>query len=444
MSNGVRFVGKDPDGIAKAISVNDDGVLLTELSESSLVGEVAENPTANTILGRMKSLESKIDTLITQMQGDGASGKSMPVSLTGSNVPDGEAIPTKETINSVTGLGIKHYSVKRPSPANPKVTITTPSVGGTVFAKDSGSGRLYMFDTMLRYSDNNGASFNTLWNPEADNGLIHGTDYLNIGAAHRLSNGRFLASLTMPDGAPSDIYISDDNTDDKLKTFTKVLDFQFGSLAQYYGFYQTENLVFLSEYGPTTENANARFAYMSTDYGNTWTQIFEGPSVEGAHIHHISYDEYNNIVIIVTGDGGKGNLYYSRDFGDTWEQLYEEGYSGKRYQFTGIKALPHCILLGSDTTPTGMYVLDKEFVNGDVVLRADNLRLAYLADKGSATRILFHTGLEVGGTIYFASQGTVVNQRPGIVATRDGINWHEIYRHPTKINNATYFFNACL
>ena len=63
MSYGVRFVGKDPDGIAKAISVNDDGVLLVELLGSLLVGEVAENPTANTILGRMKSLESKIDTL---------------------------------------------------------------------------------------------------------------------------------------------------------------------------------------------------------------------------------------------------------------------------------------------------------------------------------------------------------------------------------------------
>ena len=31
MSTGVRFVGKDPDGIAKAIAVNDDGVLLVEL-----------------------------------------------------------------------------------------------------------------------------------------------------------------------------------------------------------------------------------------------------------------------------------------------------------------------------------------------------------------------------------------------------------------------------
>lgn len=63
MSTGVRFVGKDPDGIAKAISVNDDGVLLTELLGSLLIGEVAENPTAHTILGRMKSLESKLDTL---------------------------------------------------------------------------------------------------------------------------------------------------------------------------------------------------------------------------------------------------------------------------------------------------------------------------------------------------------------------------------------------
>ena len=395
---------------------------------AALIGEVDADPTANTLLARIKSLEDKIDAII-----DGSA--PAVTQLSGSNVPDGEAIPTKETINSVTGLGIKHYSVKRPSPANPKVTITTPGVAGTVFAKDSVSGRLYEFDTRLRYSNDDGASFNTLWNPGAANGLVHGTDYLNIGAAHRLSNGRFLASLTMPDGAPSDIYISDDNADDTSKTFTKVLDMQFGVLSQYYGFYQTENLVFLSEYGPTIADANARFAYMSTDYGSTWTQIFEGPSVNGAHIHHVSYDEYNNIVIIVTGDGVNANLYYSRDFGDTWEQLYEEGYSGTRYQFTGIKALPHCILLGSDCAPIGMYVLDKEFVNGDVVLKAENLRLAYLADNGTGVSVLFHTGLEIDGAIYFASQGTVINQRPGIVATRDGVNWYEIYKHPTKINN---------
>ena len=147
--SGIKFMGKDPNGLAKAISVNDDGVLLVELLGSLLIGEVAENPTANTILGRMKSLESKIDTLgvvidsilakmidspateakqaalealvgtltdtavndptasgtiiallkglITQMQGDGASGKSMPVSLSGSI----------ETVNDNPVTGIK-------------------------------------------------------------------------------------------------------------------------------------------------------------------------------------------------------------------------------------------------------------------------------------------------------------------------------------------------
>ena len=37
MSNGIKFMGKDPDGNAKAISVNDDGVLLTELLGSNVV-----------------------------------------------------------------------------------------------------------------------------------------------------------------------------------------------------------------------------------------------------------------------------------------------------------------------------------------------------------------------------------------------------------------------
>ena len=163
MSTGVRFVGKDPDGIAKAVSVNDDGVLLVELLGSLLVGEVAENPTANTILGRMKSLESKIDTLdevidsilakiiaspateakqtalealvgtltdtavndptasgtiiallkglITQMQGDGASGKSMPVQLSGSNV----AIPVDiqyQDLSEPLPVSVKQHPVR--------------------------------------------------------------------------------------------------------------------------------------------------------------------------------------------------------------------------------------------------------------------------------------------------------------------------------------------
>ena len=40
MSKGIRFVGKDPDGIAKAISVNDDGVLLVELLGSKVQQEI--------------------------------------------------------------------------------------------------------------------------------------------------------------------------------------------------------------------------------------------------------------------------------------------------------------------------------------------------------------------------------------------------------------------
>jgi hypothetical protein len=54
-------------------------------------------PTKEQIDRQMKSLESKIDTLITQMQGDGASGKSMPVQLSGSYVRlSTEPLPTPE------------------------------------------------------------------------------------------------------------------------------------------------------------------------------------------------------------------------------------------------------------------------------------------------------------------------------------------------------------
>lgn len=103
MSTGVRFVGKDPDGIAKAISVNDDGVLLAELSGSLLVGEVVENPTANTLLARLKSLEDKIDKItngttpaVTQLSGSN-------VCLSTEEKPEGQQGDTLLEYNEATG-----------------------------------------------------------------------------------------------------------------------------------------------------------------------------------------------------------------------------------------------------------------------------------------------------------------------------------------------------
>ncbi len=86
-SQGVRFMGKAPNGTAKAINVTGEGSLVVYLADIEsalatlataakqdalvgLIGEKQASPTANTLLARLKSLEDKLaETLTVQLSG---------------------------------------------------------------------------------------------------------------------------------------------------------------------------------------------------------------------------------------------------------------------------------------------------------------------------------------------------------------------------------------
>ena len=132
-----------------------------------------------------------------------------------------------------------------------------------------------------------------------------------------------------------------------------------------WGITSYKNVVTLSEYGLKTEEG-ARRAWLSTDYGETFkvvfdqketTKLIEGAPewTETAHMHTCSFDPYWNRIWIVTGDRPNSATYYSDDFGETWKWV-DVQFDNDTMQFTGILALPNCVIFGSDRAPNGVFV----------------------------------------------------------------------------------------
>ena len=116
-SQGVRFMGKAPNGTAKAINVTGEGSLVVYLADIEsalatlataakqdalvgLIGEKQASPTANTLLARLKSLEDKIAAIISD--GIQLSGSEMEVYGTSlDDRPDATTVPIGATFTIV-------------------------------------------------------------------------------------------------------------------------------------------------------------------------------------------------------------------------------------------------------------------------------------------------------------------------------------------------------
>lgn len=144
-----------------------------------------------------------------------------------------------------------------------------------------------------------------------------------------------------------------------------------------WSFSQHNNIVLLTEYGAKTGVAignlpdgaavgeNARYVYMSTDYGKTFKVVFDLNTVTdgvGVHLHGSCYDPYWNRLWVGHGDGnfGSNGLFYSDDFGTTWSSATETHNAGVNFpQSVHIVPLPECILLASDAYPNGVHRIDR-------------------------------------------------------------------------------------
>lgn len=119
------------------------------------------------------------------------------------------------------------------------------------------------------------------------------------------------------------------------------------------------------------QSAAARSLYLSQDYGENWSEIFDvfnppSPAAHkygnGLHLHGAAYDQEWGRIWLLTGDntgdgitmvGGSTNtqVWYSDDLGVTWSILPAELYittQGIQAQYTAIRVFKNSVVLGTD------------------------------------------------------------------------------------------------
>lgn len=147
----------------------------------------------------------------------------------------------------------------------------------------------------------------------------------------------------------------------------------------FWGFDIYKNIILVTEYGAkykpdanvadaswvNVAGGNARYIWLSLDYGKTWKVIFDLNTVTdgiGVHPHAAVYDYVWNRIWVHFGDGatGRNGMYYSDDLGETWVNALQTNSAGINFtQSTCTVVLPDCILFGSDSFPNGIYRLDR-------------------------------------------------------------------------------------
>lgn len=207
-----------------------------------------------------------------------------------------------------------------------------------------------------------------------------------------------------------------------------------------------ENIVLVNEYGPkmgslwagleVADGANARFTYLSLDYGRTWRTVFDlnayltahGTPTTDRHLHGVAWDPYWDRIWVSFGDSSDGILY-SDNLGDTWQQAAGSSALSSNSQVVGIIALPKAILFGSDTGPSGVMRINRSEGKDAGTYE---LEVAYTPeDPGHLCQAITRAhreGDDAPTFIGFSSEGKAA--RSYVVATRDGYDFTLVWRDP--------------
>ena len=268
--------------------------------------------------------------------GSAASGAASAVNTTGRGIFGGQLSTSGSVIPPKTPVSTYAASA---------VSITTPAAVYDICWMSNDRSVVYACGTQDLYrSGDSGVTWEALK-------LFAYT----IGSVRELANGELLVGLNYSGVTPGSLYLSSGYASLGVNaTWTKVLD---ASAAEVYfeghwGISTYKNIVVASEYG-VTGAAGARYVYMSTNYGVTWTSIFDLGGAASAHVHGAAYDPWWDAVWVVNGDDAANRaVRVSFDHGSTWTVVTSQTSSK---QFVGIIPLPNCVLFTSDDGPNGVY-----------------------------------------------------------------------------------------
>jgi len=183
----------------------------------------------------------------------------------------------------------------------------------------------------------------------------------NVYGVRQLDNGELLVSQANNGSSSAGLLFLSSGypTLGASATWTQVLHAGNGLATGVYisgqwGMSSYGNIVVVSEYGGKVINNNARYVYLSRDYGQTWAIIFDiGNSPDNqTHIHGVAYDPWWDAIWLVNGDTSSNHkTRVSFDHGTTWQIVDTNS------QFTGVLPLPSAIVFLSDMDPSGVYTI---------------------------------------------------------------------------------------
>lgn len=246
-----------------------------------------------------------------------------------------------------------------------------------------------------------------------------------MSGVRELANGELLVSIS-GDGVslPGELWRSTDYpTLDTACTWTKVLTANSGPssyIEGMWGMSSYQNIVCVSEYGlknPPTDGA--RYAYLSTDAGLNFSQIFDHGTNVGSHLHGIAYDPWWSAIWLVAGDGAFRTINVSFDNGAHWEVV------STVYQPVGIIPIEDCILFVSDAVPNGVMRIDRSGGQVGMVVVT-----ALVIDPAASLTM-------IGGMPYRARPGdpvllpffpNVADKGSELWATDDGITFTQLWQ----------------
>lgn len=160
-----------------------------------------------------------------------------------------------------------------------------------------------------------------------------------VNGIHVMANGMIMVA-TDDDwwdmDKPCRIYLSTDHG----KSFKHIKTIEQASALWWSLASDRQGNLYVGEYGPKGRGIS-RNVWKSTDYGKTWSVIFQAPDKESVHIHRVAVDPFTNYIWVTYGDEYRG-IFVSRDSGSTWTKV------GK-IDPTGVVFTPEAIYWGEDS-----------------------------------------------------------------------------------------------
>lgn len=199
-----------------------------------------------------------------------------------------------------------------------------------------------------------------------------------VESVRQLANGEILVTNYRGSTLRREVWVSRNYADPATRTFVKTMDGRARSIKYTSAWSQSDhgNLVLINEYGPKTgllwdnqevlPGENARYTFLSTDYGQTWATVFDlntylttqqgRATTDRQHLHGVAWDPYWDRIWVTFGDNsagtGSNGIVYSDDFGSTWQTAHFHGESANApHQLVGIQPMPKCVLFYGDMGP---------------------------------------------------------------------------------------------